>query len=305
MFSTRHRLRTAAAILTTIALSSASTQAETLRWQFSAGQKFSQEMVQDMDSSIELGGQKINTIVKQTIDSQWSVNKVDDQGIAEITQVISRIRMQMDGASGISTKIDTASDDVPKGLAATLAGPLKAMTNAPFEMRMNSRGEVLDVKVAKETIEALRNLPGADKLGGMFSEEGLVNMIKQGTPSLPAGNIQVGYIWNSKLSTKLPQLGTMATHTEMTYQGPEQIDGKTQQKISMRLTTSVAAADNPLVKVSIKEQDASGTMRFDNQAGHISNTEMKQKMVMQMSISGKTFDQTINQTVTLIMKAVQ
>ena len=294
-----NRTRISLSVLFTFTVLVATSHAQTsLRWKLSPGQNLRQTTTQKMTSSAEVAGQKINTTMTQTTEALWSVGQVDNQGIADVRLTMSRIQMKMTGFGGINIEIDSASDEEPAGFAAAFAGPLKAMAKASFDLKMNSIGEILEAKASEETLQALKNLPSTAQTGGVLTEEGLVNMIRQGAPVLAMAPVRPGDSWERDLQLALPQIGKLDTKTEMTYAGPVTVDGKQLEKIDLNLHTDMKPGDaNAQVKMQVKQQTAKGSMYFDNVSGRLSHSDLKQQMTMQIEAAGRSFEQSLIQDI--------
>ena len=92
---------------------------------------------------------------------------------------------------------------------------------AEFTFKMNARGELTDIKVPRKLLESLRQASPAATAGGMFSEEGLKNLIGQSSLALPEGPQEKGKTWNQFARIPVPMLGTMVMHKTYTFEGPD------------------------------------------------------------------------------------
>lgn len=295
-----HRRLALAAVLSIVSLlgSAPAVAQTTLRWQFQPGQEFLQQITQEM--VLTGGAQKLETV--QTIDAVWKVGAVDPQGTAEVSQEIQRIRMKMVRPDGTS-EYDTASDQAPQGLLAIMAPALKAMTKVKFTMKMNSQGEVLEADVSQSTLDAMKAIAGAGQAGATFSKEQLVAMIKKGTPPLPKDPVNKGDTWSRAMELELPGgMGNMASEMKLTYGGPEQVEGKTLERIDMDVTANVKPVGTgaPLA-ATLKVDKSRGTIYFDNAAGRLSHSETAQELTMQLSMGGRSMTQTIQQNIKVQM----
>jgi len=155
----------------------------TLRWKFQPGQVLEQTIKQDMKSTVTARGQSFPNTATQVIDAIWSVGKVDSQGVAQVTQEVKRIRMTVGGAQ--TAEFDSASTAEPQGRMAAMAPAIKAFAKAKFEMQMNPLGQILAVQLSQDTLEGLKALSNTPGISGLFNQETLVNMTKQGAPAMP------------------------------------------------------------------------------------------------------------------------
>ena len=289
-------------VLLVVSRSSAQTQ---LRWKFQQGQVLNQTFQQDMKIAMTIGAQNVNTAMKQTFDGVWHVGAVDDQGAAEVVQKFSRVRMTMKAPMGIGFEFDSDSEEPPTGIGVVLAPTLHAMAKAKFTMKMTPQGVIEDVQISQETLDALKTMPGAEQLGGAFTQDGLVNMVKQGSTQFLPEAIQKGRSWTNKLETKLPQVGKMEALSKLVYAGPETVDGQTLERIDVELTTKIVPQEDGTAKVSIKDQSAKGTIYFDNVAGRISHSSMIQQMTMSVVVAGNNIQQKIDQKISIRLTPAQ
>jgi hypothetical protein len=306
MSRTSHRgtllLAAAGLLLATAAPSPAQT---TLRWKFEQGDVLNQSIEQVMKMSMKLGEQDIATSVAQTIDVVWTVGEVAPDGTAQVTQETARVRMKMAGGAG-GFEYDSAGNEEPAGIGAMLAPALGALAKSRSTMKMTPRGDLEDVKVSQETIDAMKAIPFAGQMGGMFSEEGLVNMIKQGAQKLPEEAVEKGAAWTGASELDMPPLGKLATQTTYTYAGPEEVDAKTLQRIEMTVSMQFTPPqEQGQAQIAVKDQKADGVLYFDNAAGRVSHSTVNQKMTMEITVAGNTIEQKIDQTTTIRLTPAQ
>jgi hypothetical protein len=284
-------------VLGVAVLSPSSLGQTTLRWKFEPGQKFNQVMEQDMKMSMKISDRPIDTTVNQTIDGVWEVKSVDDQGVAEVVQQFHRIRMKMSGMGGLGFEIDTDSDEQPTGVGATLAPALQAMAKSQFTLKIAPNGENKEVKVSPETVKAFKSLPGLGQAKAMFSEESLVNLVKQASHAFPDEPVNKGDSWTAKTESPIPQLGKMVADVTLTYAGPEQVDGKTLERIDVEMKMKLTPKDEGAApKITLKDQKSGGTLHFDNAAGRLSHSKIVQNMVMEIAFGEQNIAQEITQT---------
>jgi len=283
---------TLAALAALLLAADSATAQTSLRWKFKAGETIKQRMTQDMEMSVA-GLAAGSTKVKQIMTMSWKVNEVTD-GVAEITQKISRIRMSMSGPMGVGFEFDSASEEEPQGLAASFAPALKAMTKASFSVKMNSKGEALKVEVPDEVLKELQRLGPA---ASMFSKEKMEQMVRESSPSFPETPVQKGESWKRSYEMKMPPIGKVVVVQDMEYQGPETVDGKPLEKIGVDVKMEFAGAGGGGPEIELSEQDASGVIYFNNEEGHIHSSELKQNMTMKISVGAQQFEQQIKQSV--------
>lgn len=266
----------------------------TLRWKFQQGQRLTQVVKQNMSMNAKAGDLDIETKMKQTIDATWHVTAVDDQGTATIEQDFTRLRMKMD-AMGNAFEFDSDDPKELEGIGALVAPALKALADTQFTLTMSSSGKIDKVEVPDSAVEAFQSIPGAGQMGGMFSKEGLVKMIKQGSYHFPDGALEQGDSWTIKAENELTQIGKMETLSKLTYAGPEVVEGKKLERIKLEVTMTLPKGDNALV--TLNNQSSKGTIYFDNEAGRVAQSTLEQTMTMAIQVGGQAIEQKIKQTI--------
>lgn len=293
--ASRLSLGLASSALLIVLVSAGSLPAQTtLRWKFQQGQQLKQVVVQDMTMTAKAGDLDIETKMKQTIDATWRVTAVDGQGTATIIQDFERIRMKMD-ALGNGFEFDSDNPKELEGIGAIVAPALKGLASSKFTLTMSASGKIDKVEVPDSTADSLKSLPGGGQLGGMFSKEGLIKMIKQGSHHFPDGALQKGESWTIKTENDLPQVGKIEVLSKLTYAGSEVIEGKKLERINLEVTTTLPKGGNALV--TLKDQTAKGAIFFDNGAGRIDHSKLDQDMTMAITFGGQTIDQKIKQSI--------
>jgi len=274
-----------------------------LRWQFSPDQQLKQVMVQNVNIAMKLGERDFSTTMTQTIDTQWKIRSVNEEGVADMSQTITRVQMTLKGP-GIAYDVDTDAKEIPDGLGKPIAETLKSLVNNSFQLKMNTLGEVIDVTVPEEMANAIQAAPGGEQLAGTFSEEGIENMIIQGTPSFPEKAVDEGAKWSREFSMKIPPVGTMNIVSTYTYAGVQEGDPPL-DKLTVGLKQSIDAEGAGGMQINMKDQQTEGTILFDNQAGRMVRSETKQKVTMEISTGGQTIDQVVDQSIEVTFTPVE
>jgi hypothetical protein len=279
---------------------------ETLRWRFKQGEKLNYVMTQDMNMKMTLpagaGGQggDVTTAVHQVMDMTWDVQGVNEAGDAVIQQKFDHVQMKMTPSVGPGIDYDSKSDKPAEGLAAMIAPLYDAMTAGEFEMTMSARGEVKDVKIPQQVLDALKNSPGASAMGEMATAEGFQKMIMQGALVLPETTPKEGESWSNKVEMNNPVVGKQIIETSYKYMGTKQVDGATmavfQPSISMQFE------GNTQMKMNVKEQKSDGEVLFNETAGRLDSTKLNQDVNLEVAIGAQTMQQQIKQSIEVKVK---
>jgi hypothetical protein len=275
---------------------------ETLRWKFKTGETLRYTMVQEMSQGMKAKGQEIKSSIKQTIDLHWSVKSINSDGVAELSQTIDRIRTKVEAPGpGSSFDYDSQGGKEPEAQNASPLIPLlKAQVGAEFEFKMNGRGELSEIKVPQKLLESLRQAGPLADAGGMFSEEGLKNMISQSSLMLPEQPLEKGTSWTHQGKVPLPMLGTMMIDKTYTFDGPSLKEaGLDQVLLDTKVSLQPAADSNVAVKITA--QKGTGEFAFDPQAGRVVSSRVNDKLQMSLSVMGQELEQSTDTLTTMVL----
>ena len=281
-----------AAIGCVVFISGRSHADELLRWKFTAGEAFDYEMKQDMNMNVDAGqAGQMGTTAGQTMNMTWNVKSVDDQGVAVIEQKIARIRMKMTAPGGQGFEYDTSSKDPAVGIAAMVAPTMEAMTAGNFTFSMSPRGEVSDVKLSDDLLNAVKNGPG----GESGAVEQFKSMVSQVAFVLPENPAKTGETWTTKIAVSNPTGGNQSVETTYTYDGTREADGTTYAVIKPSMKMEIAK--NPMMEMTMKDQKTDGEVLFDLKAGELHSMSINQNITMDMTAGGQTMPGTIDQNI--------
>ncbi len=273
-------------------------QAETeLRWKFKTGEKSNFEMKMEMTQETKAGDMPFTVKISQLMDMTWEVAEVAADGSATMNQTIDRVRMEMTLPQGPAIKYDTESPDKAPGTE-MLAKMFDAMVGKPFVLRVTPLGTVEDFKAPAGMLEALKNSPMA-QAGGMFSEDGLKQMISQSMLPLPEKAVSEGTTWEKKAEVQTPPFGKQMTTTEYKFVGPQDRDGKKLDRIDVALDMKIEPAEGAEAKLTLKDNEASGEVFWDNAGGKPVESNINSKMTFTLAVGGMTIEQSVTTKVSM------
>ena len=252
-----------------------------LRWKFTEGEAMHYQMVQKTVTQVKGPNQDIKTTVTQTIDTTWTVHSVDrSSGTGDLSQTIDQVRTKIEFPFG-SFDYDSKSAKAPEGpLAAGIVPTLKALVGAKFRYKMSPQGELSDVQVPEGLLKALKEAgPNATSVG-MFSEEGLKNMINESSLVLPMDTAK-DKPWTRKTKIPSPPIGTMLLDKTYTYTGPE----KEGDKITLDVKMALEPDPDSKFDIKIDKQEGKGTFYFDSKAGRVASSTVTEKMDMVIKVA--------------------
>lgn len=287
----------ALAALSLCVLTTAVSQAdEPLRWKFKAGDKFNYNMKQDMNMNMDAGpAGKLATTAQQNMDMNWAIQSVNPDGGAVIKQTIDRIRVKMTAPGGQGFDYDSDNEGPAVGMAAMVAPTFKAMTAGSFEFTMSPRGEVTDVKVSPELLEAIKNAPGNQGGTDEKAAEQFKQMVSQVAFVLPEKAPAKGETWTTKIALNNPAAGNQTVETTYTFDGTREVDGITYAVIKPAMTMNLAG--NPQMEMKMKEQKTNGEVLFNIEAGRLQSMSIDQDIILDIIAGGQTIPGTIDQKI--------
>ncbi|HUY32059.1 MAG TPA: DUF6263 family protein [Pirellulales bacterium] len=289
----------ACAFLTTAARAE---EARTLRWKFVAGQTNRYLLEQDMVSEQTSEGHSMKTTVKQTMNVIWRVKAVDDQGVAEVTQAVDRVRMnvQRPREAGPPLAFDSAAKNerAKNGAAKNgtdqelkqLAAHFEPLLKHPFAMKIDPKGVVSDVEIPETIRKALKGSePGS---GG---DEAFKEMLMSSTVQFPTKPLKAGSSWKHTVETKTP-FGKQKAITTYTYGGIEKHEGHDLDKIDLKLDVELVGGDEDKVKPKIVSQESEGVIYFDGEQGWLARQRTTSKVEMELMQGDMKIGETVSTT---------
>lgn len=218
---------------------------------------------------------------RQTIDMTWTVDSVDDDGNANITQQIDRVRMQS-SEQGHQTTFDSKDKDVPEDVD---------VIHQPVHLVISSQGKVIDVRPSDKMAEKLKQAPGP--MAAMFSRESLKETVKMSTLEFPDKPLTKGATWEQQSTINVPMSGRMTQTISYRYDGTEERDGQTFDKISATAKVSPVGEHGASQRPTIKDQKLYGAIWFDRKIGRIHELEMTTKVVREGTIGANKLEETL------------
>jgi len=265
-----------------------------LRWKFKAGEKLSINATQDLNIEMSVSGKSLKVSTDTLTEMTWVVDAVDEEGVATITQAIDRIKIDLESPGMGGVKYDSASGEEPAGAASQVAQGVGPLIGARIAQKMSTLGEVLEVTIPDEVTQKLAKAPGGSRLEQIFSKESLSQLTGQAGVCLPKRPVRKGDRWKRSVEVRLPQ-GKVKGDVTYTHQGTATRDSRELDVIAVEL--KVAFGDDGVMEVEtddaavsatvkVKDQNNTGKMYFDAEAGRFVETSVRHRMVLE-TISGE------------------
>jgi hypothetical protein len=291
-FARRRRASLAAVVIAMVAGTAQAVEAPT--WRFEKGLKSRFRMTQSMQMTMTMpGGAQSSSTVTNVIDMSWVVDEVKDDGSAVITQKMDRMRMTVAAPDAEEVQFDSQSQEEPQGFAAMIAPMIRELTKASFVVTMTPLGEIKDVEIPEEAVKAIAAAPGAQLMGDMATADGLKNMIMRSAFAMPE-ELEPGNEWANTVEMAVPMLGKQIIKTTYRYVGPQEREGVHFEAVEPKLELSYEGGS---VTVNVTNQESSGEVLFNRDAGRLESTRLVHKMSLSIAAAGSTMDQSLEQNV--------
>ena len=252
-----------------------------------------------------INGMDLEMKVDQAMEMSMHTKKVDAKGNAHVDARFDRVKMNMEGFTGV-VEVDSKDDKEPDDqVGKILHQVVKALAAVDMTMTMDPTGEVTDLKMSEAALKKLKELPGADQGGfGSMTSEGTLKQMMQGGIVFPKNPVKKGDTWSRTTEAELP-FGKMKAVTKHTYEGTEARGGKSLEKISFVPDIKLEpSADAPL-KIEFKDVVSKGRALFDPEKGDIVEAVTETTMQISVEVGGMTITQNIIQETTVRPKSAK
>ena len=266
-----------------------------LAWKFSAGQTMSVELAQRVETETQFSGKPVRVTVDTTLEQWWTIDEVANDGTATMTQEFRRIAVKLELPQTSAIAYDSAATKKPAGDAKNLAESLGPLIGGKLQVKLAATGEILDVTLGESLASHLEKLPADAGWKGLFSRDGLRQLLRQSVVVFPSEAVDAGATWKRELEIAAP-LGKIHQTSDYKYVGPESRDMRTLERIDVTSRVTVAKGAGPAEPPTIKEQSQTGQIWFDAAAGRLSESTSTQKLRTEAKVRDTVVGVTVNST---------
>jgi hypothetical protein len=215
-----------------------------------------------------------------------------------------KLDLKMNNASTLSFDSKAKGQDD----AANPAAKLRKLIGARIKYVTNSRGEVVEVKGAKELADGLDadNPQVQSILQGFFNEDSLKDLHGL-TKILPPKPVKLGDRWPMNTEAKAGPLGTLVIDMEFTFKDWEQHANRKMALLNSTGTISVkpGQSSGPMGEASIESSKLTGRSWYDPAVGMVVDQDGHQEMIIKLSPGGQSITSKMKQDVTHRLVEVQ
>jgi hypothetical protein len=252
--------------------------AQELRWKLKAGESLLAKIEQKSEVASSIGGAAPTLLTLETaLELGWSVQAVDDQGLATISQKFKRLRMKLEMPKSGAISYDSASETKPSGDAKAIAAALEPLLEAEAKLTLTPRAEIKNVELDDAAQKVAASLEANPALKAVLSKEGQTNLLRQTLVVLPEGAVKPGESW-SRTTPLATALGNLKQTTTFKLLEPE-AKSPDLARIESVSTLELEGPPSKTRPATLKNQHQTGTILFDAAAGRLRSAEIEQELV--------------------------
>lgn len=299
-------IRWSLVLIFAIAAGSSAFAQDALEWKFATGEELRYEVVQQAKFVVnaEQAG-AFTSDATQTMDILWRIDSVDDSGTMTATQVIERIRVNIQQQDGLELVYDSDEEDAPAGLSAMLTPMFESLLENDIKVVVSAQGEVEEVKLPEEMEKRLAGIPATRPMSNLVTGAGLRRVAEKIALLLPSqGEDSVA----RQVVIENRVLGTLTGELTWKEAGTEGDVHKFQPAIELSIKPSEATDEDPYLPVrpladpQITEQSATGTAEFDAAAGKLTSSKLELKLTLTGKLMGVNVESKVTQNVQVTAK---
>lgn len=246
-----------------------------LRWKLQPSQTFRVNFEQKTVTETTGAGKPTGITINNQMQMTWKVESVEG-GTMVMTQHFDRLSLMMKSGDAAPIEYDSASEQEPSGSAKEIAATVEPLIEAAFTVTMDHRGAIRDVQLSEAAAKALESTDSA-KLKQLFSAEGISRILSESAVEFPEGAVNAGDSWEANSETKSP-LGLIKQLHTYTFAGAEDVDGTSLDKVTLKSVLEIAKDKNVPSKLKLLQQERTGKLLFDSEAGRMVRSESTQKL---------------------------
>ena len=262
-----------------------------LKWKFTKGQVTTAAMKQNVTMTMNVAGQNMETKTNSVNEMSLTVDSVDENGVASVSNVIKRMKVSSSSPMAGTFEYDSESDEEPEGQGAMIKEMLAPMIGQTITQKMAKTGKIYDVKIPAEVLEAIQANP---MMGQMFNEKTFEDLASKSTIEFPEKEIVIGTTWEVDAEVKMGPI-VLETKTSYEYRGVADVDGTPYHVIKGKVSMSFPEGAVQGAEIEVLSEDTNVVMLFDGNAGRMVKSTLDQNMEMEIVAGGQTIQQNVVQ----------
>ncbi len=266
-----------------------------LKWRLEAGDKFQLTQRLQQTTHTTADRRNVKSESETTLEQDWEVNSVDDNGNFMIGLTVTAIRANVANPQFPAQRLEfnSANPDGAAGFAG-FKSQVMPLIGLKTGLTMSPTGEILDVQIPEESKAIVENLPEGSAFADFVSAEGIKSRLAASVISLPAKPTSSGDTWETA-ENLASRLGEFSSQRKFTYSDIEQRGGE--QIAVIRLSGSLEpiklADDSEMTVHSMTEE---GEFQINLDQGHFLSSTIKSKMETETQYREITIESVIETT---------
>ena len=267
-----------------LGLSASLAQEASLAWKFEQGDQFQVTTTKISNRTSALDS-RISTIRSNvTIEFNWTVDSVDDDGTATITQELKNFSIDIGDPAVPAQAIAYSSDVKPADLPLPmrkLQRKSKPLIGLTCVLKMASNGEVKSVQLTDDGQEKLDALANAPNLQALFSKESLEKLSSEfALNAVPSDATSSGW---SKTEIEQGGFGKVSIDHKFSIGPEEMVKGRKLIEITVASSLTPNDTDDSTDDLKAKNEisqslisyTGKGSITFDVASEYFSNSQFK------------------------------
>lgn len=260
------------------ACGTASAQSVDLALAPAEGESFKLVYEHTTNQTTEVQGKSIEMKYEMGMEMDWVIDEVGADGVISLTQRFTRFRISMESTDVDPIVFDSNEADRTTGYAYDLSKTLKPLLNADINVQLSSRGEIMNVTIPIETMDAIREAPGSMDLRQLLTKEGISETLSGSLTVLPEEAIESGGQWRAARTSQITG-GDLDQKQTYTYAGVEDVEGTPFHKIDVETELNFRQPEDAVKQSQrITEQTHSGQIWFDEETKMFAGSEFSSEL---------------------------
>lgn len=273
--------------------------AKVLQWKFTPGEKSRYTIETSDTTEMKMKGQGLKMSQIEIFDLSWQTTAVDNDGLADITVVIDRVRSSVENQAGKASYDTDAGDKKPSDpVLSKLAPLLDLAVKQPITLKLKPSGEIVERKLPKELADKFARRREGGPMGVVMNESRIDQLLAQVARGLPSEAVEKGATWENANSYDLIGFYKRVETSKLEYKDAESVEGLPLEKIGVEQEITIDPDPKARMKVSVKDQEATGEIYFDAGHGRLHSSEISVALELKFSTPGQEVDATIDTRIT-------
>ncbi|HAN99382.1 MAG TPA: hypothetical protein DCQ98_19060 [Planctomycetaceae bacterium] len=257
-----------------------------LRWKFRPGDRFEVTASQTARQSVPIGGMLFEIPLTIGFEASWTVDEVDADGVATVTQTLTRLTFTAKSPFLGEVKADTAGEkpaEDPHGLD----GKLRSAVGLKTTFRASPDGRTTAFRQLDPLPEGLQ----ADAALQVFEPKQLEDLIGRGVV-LPDKEVAPGETWTNRYEMPFADVGRLVQDFTFTYGGSREEAGESLEKIDFRADLSLVpnAVGEGAATFALRDSKLTGSALFDAARGHLVSVSIRTSLTVASEFEGMVTD---------------